>query len=68
MFLCLQPGTKVMIVPSVKDEDLPKLFPKGVEEVSMPSGITYVRTTTDYWVLYLSFIFCDSAPYIERNI
>nr|CAD7409998.1 unnamed protein product [Timema cristinae] len=42
------PGTKVMILPHVKDEDLPKLFPKGVEKISMPSGITYVRTTTDY--------------------
>ncbi|KAL1123760.1 hypothetical protein AAG570_001533 [Ranatra chinensis] len=42
------PGTKVMIVPSVKDEDLPKLFPKGVEKVTMPSGKNYVRTTTDY--------------------
>nr|CAD7267673.1 unnamed protein product [Timema shepardi] len=43
-----QPGTKVMILPHVKDEDLPKLFPKGVEKISMPSGIIYVRTTTDY--------------------
>nr|CAD7194188.1 unnamed protein product [Timema douglasi] len=42
------PGTKVMILPHVKDEDLPKLFPRGVEKISMPSGITYVRTTTDY--------------------
>ncbi|XP_068083578.1 peroxiredoxin-6 [Anabrus simplex] len=42
------PGTKVMILPHVKDEDLPKLFPKGVEKVKMPSGINYVRTTTDY--------------------
>jgi hypothetical protein len=43
-----QPGTKVMILPHVKDEELPKLFPKGVDKVSMPSGISYVRTTTDY--------------------
>ncbi|XP_014274634.3 peroxiredoxin-6 isoform X2 [Halyomorpha halys] len=42
------PGDKVMILPTVKDEDLPKLFPKGVDKVSMPSGINYVRTTTDY--------------------
>jgi len=42
------PGDKVMILPSVKDEDLPKLFPKGVEKVAMPSGENYVRTTTDY--------------------
>jgi hypothetical protein len=43
-----QPGDKVMIVPSVKEEDIPDLFPKGVERVSMPSGKSYVRTTTDY--------------------
>jgi hypothetical protein len=33
----------------VKDEDLPKLFPKGVDKVSMPSGITYVMR----WVVHL---------------
>lgn len=42
------PGEKVMILPTVKDDDLPKLFPGGVDKVSMPSGITYVRTTTNY--------------------
>ncbi|XP_044740069.1 peroxiredoxin-6-like [Chrysoperla carnea] len=42
------PGDKVMILPHVKDEELPKLFPGGVDKVSMPSGITYVRTTTNY--------------------
>lgn len=40
------PGEKVMILPTVKDEELPKLFPKGVDKVSMPSGKIYVRTTT----------------------
>ncbi|KAJ8667170.1 hypothetical protein QAD02_008832 [Eretmocerus hayati] len=42
------PGDKVMIVPSVKEEDIPELFPKGIERVLMPSGKVYVRTTTDY--------------------
>ncbi|GLV34048.1 Peroxiredoxin 2540-1 [Carabus blaptoides fortunei] len=42
------PGEKVMILPTVKDEELSKLFPGGVDKVAMPSGITYVRTTTDY--------------------
>ncbi|KAG8249000.1 activity protein [Homalodisca vitripennis] len=42
------PGEKVMILPHVKDEELPSLFPKGVDKVSMPSGKVYVRTTTDY--------------------
>ncbi|XP_054262555.1 peroxiredoxin-6-like [Macrosteles quadrilineatus] len=42
------PGEKVMILPDVKDEDIPKLFPKGVDRVNMPSGKVYVRTTTNY--------------------
>lgn len=42
------PGTKVLILPRVKDEELPELFPKGVEKVNLPSGRSYVRTTTDY--------------------
>ncbi|XP_034252877.1 peroxiredoxin-6-like [Thrips palmi] len=42
------PGEKVMILPSVKEADIPKLFPKGVDRVTMPSGGNYVRTTTDY--------------------
>ena len=42
------PGEKVMILPTVKDEELIELFPKGVDKVSMPSGKVYVRTTTDY--------------------
>ncbi|XP_046403990.1 peroxiredoxin-6-like [Ischnura elegans] len=43
-----KPGDKVMVLPSVKKEDLPKLFPKGVDTVKMPSGIEYVRMTNDY--------------------
>jgi len=42
------PGEKVMILPHVSDEDANKLFPGGIERVAMPSGISYVRTTTDY--------------------
>ncbi|XP_052120604.1 uncharacterized protein LOC113211240, partial [Frankliniella occidentalis] len=44
------PGDKVMFlpeVPEVKESDLKRLFPRGVERVSMPSGIGYVSTTTD---------------------
>jgi len=48
MRMILQPGEKVMILPTVKEEDLPKLFPGGVDHVSMPSGKVYVRTTTNY--------------------
>lgn len=50
MRMILQPGEKVMILPTVKEEDLPKLFPEGVDRVSMPSGKVYVRTTTNYWL------------------
>jgi peroxidase len=41
-------GTKVMILPSVSEEDADRIFPNGIERVSMPSGNVYVRTTTDY--------------------
>ncbi|GAB0093147.1 peroxiredoxin-6 [Sergentomyia squamirostris] len=42
------PGEKVMILPEVTDEEAEKMFPKGIDRVSMPSGINYVRTTTKY--------------------
>ncbi|XP_015365260.1 PREDICTED: probable 1-Cys peroxiredoxin isoform X2 [Diuraphis noxia] len=42
------PGEKVMILPTVKDEDLDTLFPNGYEKRSMPSSVDYLRTTTDY--------------------
>lgn len=41
-----------MVLPSVKDEEIPKLFPKGVDTVKMPSGINYVRTTFDYYKMW----------------
>lgn len=37
-----------MILPTVKDEDLDKLFPNGYEKRAMPSSVDYLRTTTDY--------------------
>ena len=37
-----------MILPDVEDEELLRLFPKDVDKVNMPSGISYVRSTTDY--------------------
>ncbi|CAD7080806.1 unnamed protein product [Hermetia illucens] len=42
------PGTKVVIDPSVPDEEAKELFPGGIEFVTMPSGQNYVRTTTHY--------------------
>lgn len=35
----------VMVLPTIKDEDIPALFPKGVEVTEMPSGKKYIRKT-----------------------
>lgn len=37
-----------MILPTVKDDEAKKLFGDKIDKVSMPSGIGYVRTTTNY--------------------
>jgi hypothetical protein len=34
-----------MVVPTIPDDDVPKLFPKGVEYVDVPSGKKYIRKT-----------------------
>ncbi|XP_023222336.1 peroxiredoxin-6-like [Centruroides sculpturatus] len=39
------PGDTCMVVPSVKEEELPKLFPQGVENFPVPSGKSYIRLT-----------------------
>ena len=36
-----------MVLPTVKDEDLKGLFPKGVTVREMPSGKRYMRYTPD---------------------
>ena len=41
----LQPGGKCMILPTVSQEDAAKLFPKGYDLVSVPSGKQYIRLT-----------------------
>lgn len=38
------PGERVMIDPSVSDEQAEKLFPGHIEKISLPSGIDYIRT------------------------
>lgn len=40
------PGQWCMVQPSVKEEDLPGLFPSGVTKVDLPSGKQYLRKTT----------------------
>ncbi|KAL5483930.1 hypothetical protein EMCRGX_G020350 [Ephydatia muelleri] len=40
-----QPGGKCMILPTVSQEDAAKLFPKGYDLVSVPSGKQYIRLT-----------------------
>ncbi|XP_064615949.1 peroxiredoxin-6-like [Liolophura sinensis] len=38
-------GGKCMVLPSVKQDELPTLFPKGVEVRAVPSGKSYLRFT-----------------------
>lgn len=38
-------GGWCMVLPTVKDEDVPALYPKGVEVTVMPSGKKYIRKT-----------------------
>lgn len=40
-----EPGRSCMVLPTVKDEEIPKLFPKGVTVKEMPSGKGYMRYT-----------------------
>jgi len=40
-----QQGDKVVVLPTIPKEDLPKLFPKGVEVKKLPSGKEYLRLT-----------------------
>ena len=39
-------GEEVIVAPGIKNEDLPKLFPKGVKTVKVPSGKDYLRVTS----------------------
>lgn len=38
-------GKDCVLLPSVKDEDTPKLFPKGFKVADLPSGKPYLRMT-----------------------
>jgi len=40
-------GDRVMVVPTLSDDDANKLFPKGFEKVSLPSNKGYMRFTPD---------------------
>ncbi|XP_064459146.1 peroxiredoxin-6-like [Ornithodoros turicata] len=40
-----QPGGPCMVIPAVKDEEIPLLFPKGVTVYNVPSGKRYLRMT-----------------------
>lgn len=42
------PGEKVMILPDADPAEIKKQFPGGLDEVKMPSGRVYIRTTTEY--------------------
>lgn len=43
------PGEKIMILPGTDATEIEKRFPGGLDDVTMPSGRVYIRTTTDYW-------------------
>ena len=43
-----KPGDEVMIQPTVKDEELSTLFPKGTRQENVPSNKNYMRYTSDY--------------------
>lgn len=45
--LCFQKGGDCMVLPTVKQEDIAKLFPKGVTVREMPSGKNYMRYTPE---------------------
>lgn len=36
-------GDECMVLPTIKDEEVPKLFPQGVKNVEVPSGKKYIR-------------------------
>ncbi|TDG46749.1 hypothetical protein AWZ03_006796 [Drosophila navojoa] len=38
-------GGQCMVLPSVQAVDVPKLFPKGIETIEVPSGKSYLRIT-----------------------
>jgi 1-Cys peroxiredoxin 6 len=38
-------GGWCMVLPTVKNEDIPSLYPKGVEHIVVPSGKQYIRKT-----------------------
>jgi len=40
-------GTPCMVLPTVTDEEIPKLFPTGIKQINVPSGKNYMRTTMD---------------------
>jgi peroxidase len=41
------PGEKIMIIPDANEDDVARLEAE-IEEVQMPSGKVYIRTTTNY--------------------
>ncbi|KAH9360237.1 hypothetical protein HPB48_010827 [Haemaphysalis longicornis] len=44
---CRAKGTPCMVLPSVTEEEIPKLFPTGIKQYDVPSGKKYLRTTMD---------------------
>lgn len=41
-------GDEAMVLPTIKDEDVCNIFPKGIRKEDVPSGKNYMRFTTNY--------------------
>lgn len=46
LLFLFEPGDKVMVIPSLSDEEAKKLFPGGVSTKELPSGKKYLRYTS----------------------
>lgn len=39
-------GGDCMVLPTIKEADVPALFPNGISKVAVPSGKEYIRITS----------------------
>lgn len=61
-----------MVLPTVKDADIPALFPNGIKTITVPSGKTYIRKTQQpEWkrlIIIVVFLFEIIISYNEFTI
>ena len=46
-----------MILPTVQQAEIEELFGDDMDQVEMPSGCVYIRTTTNYKWVQINFFF-----------